>query len=521
LSEIGKIVGLRCPNCGASLPETTKELVKCPYCGTTTRIEDASKYLQHLQGFVVNWIRTALPLGIGAYSASVDPIARHNIFVQNVYPNLNAEFGGLQLDAYEAFCSPLIIPPFVKHHFSLGSQRDPKSLFSYDAKISSVQPLAVNQEDQTTLEGMGGLSRAFAHVIIGTGLMENNQAGPYKTAAENFATAAKSLANRNEILSNRLSAISELYLAIDETLQTKTAASRTKATTAKATLENVLTKSTSDINLSICTSGIEQEIEVANTVLMMNDIIENDFTGDPLKSISKIENIFSTTSTFSRAQTQTWRQRFENLGRYSELAKWFFTILQAKKGKGTIKTTPGYGNTLFPFWIAEINYTFGTGTLWMRQGRSVKEIALATATFPLTQNFAQSPSEVVTDIFSRRPDGTFVASIMAPIMGTETSISVGENISRLARNTTAKSASSYNIIPPLSTVSEAKQLMNEYLQHVSNSLQGKLQIASCEVSDLIFIPADLSTGFVNFQDTLSYIQPRKMGDLGVLNSIAV
>ena len=517
MNEIGKIIGLRCPNCGASLPETAKELVKCTYCGSTARIEDAGKYLQHLQGFVIDWIRTALPLGIGAYSASVDPIARHQIFIQNVFPNLNSEFSNVQLDAYEAFCSPLVVPPFVKHLFSLGAQETPKSLFTYDAKISSVQPLAIDTSDQTSLQKMGGVTRAFAHVLIGAGLMENSQVGPYKTIAENFATAAKSLAPQNEILSHRFSAISELYLAIDEALSKNTSSSRERATRAKTTLEDVLSKSAFDMNLSICTSAIEKEIEVAKTILLINDIIDNDWTGDPLASIAKIENLFSTSSTLTQTQVPSWKQKFENLGRYSELAKWFYIIIEAKNGKTQIKISPGHGRILFPFWVADINYTFGTGALWMRKGKSVKETALLVATFPLHPNFYSNPSEVVTDIFSRKPEGALVGSII----GSENSISIGESISRLTQMATLNSATSYKIMPPLSTVSEAKQLMNEYLQQVTRGLEGKLKIASVEVSDIIFVPADVSTGFINFHNTLGYVQPRKVGDLRIINSLLV
>jgi hypothetical protein len=172
---------------------------------------------------------------------------------------------------------------------------------------------------------------------------------------------------------------------------------------------------------------------------------------------------------------------------------------------------------LFPFWVAEIDYTFSTGALWMRKGKYVKEAALIAATFPLYQNFAASPSDVVTDIFSRRPNGAFIGSIT----GSENSISIGENIKRLVQRATLKSASGYKIVPPLSTVAEANQLMNEYLKQASRGLEGKLQVASCDVSDILFVPVDLATGFINFQGTLGYVQPRKAGDVHIINSIAV
>lgn len=516
MAEIGKIVGLRCPHCGAALPETAKELVKCKYCGTTARIEDADKYLRHLQGFVIEWVRTALPLGMGGTS-SIDPLARHSIFTQNVFPSLNSEFGRIQLEAFEAFSVPLVVPPFIKHTFGHEQQKDPKFLFSYDAKVSSVQPLAVDQEDQAVVQKFGGVSRAFAHVLIGADLTEKSQVRPYKVIAENFAVAAKSLEGHSEILSRRMMALSEIYLSIDEALSNQTGKSRARLNRAKAMLEDVLSKSVLDINLSICASAIEQEIEVAKTVLLIDDLIDYDGTGDQMESLSKVENLFSTVSKICQVQSQSWRHRFEDLGRYSELAKWLHIILGAKKGLNSVKIASGVGNVLFPFWVAEIEYTFSTGALWMRKGKYVKEAALIAATFPLYQNFAASPSEVVTDIFSRRPERAFIGSLT----GSENSISIGENIKRLVQMASLRSASGYKIVPPLSTVADANQLMNEYLKQVSRGLEGKLQIASCDVSDILFVPVDLATGFFNFQGTLGYVQPRKVGDLNIINSVAV
>lgn len=517
MAEIGKIVGLRCPHCGAALPETEKELVKCKYCGTMARIEDADKYLRHLQGFVIEWVRTALPLGVGGGASSIDPLARHSIFTQNVFPSLNSEFGRIQLEAFEAFSVPLVVPPFIKHTFGYDQQKDPKYLFSYDAKVSSVKPLAVAEEDQAVVEKFGGLSRAFAHVLIGLDLSEKSQVRPYKVIADNFAVAAKALGGSSEILSNRLMAVSEIYLSIDEALSNQTGKSRVRVNKAKEMLEEVLSKSVLDINLSICASAIEQEIEVAKTVLLIDDLIDYDGVGDGMGNVGKVEALFSTVSTICQVPAQSWRHRFENLGRYSELAKWLYLILGAKKGLSTVKIASGSGNLLFPFWVAEIDYTFSTGALWMRKGKYVKEAALIAATFPLYQNFVASPSDVVSDIFSRRPDGAFIGSFT----GSENSISIGENIKRLVQMASLKSASGYKIVPPLSTVSEANQLMNEYLKQVSRGLEGKLQVASCDVSDILFVPVDLTTGFINFQGALGYVQPRKVGDAQIINSIAV
>jgi len=518
MTEIDKLIGLRCPQCGAALPETGRELVKCTYCGTSVRIEDANKYVEHLKGFVIEWIRSALPLGLSAvYSASVDPLARHNIFLQNVLPSLNAEFSRVQSDAFECFGTPLIMPPFVKHSFAHGPQKDPRTLFSYSAKLSSVQPLAVDPNDQTTVQRMDQLSRAYAHVLIALDLMDKAASSSYKIIAENFAIAGKTLERSNITLSTRLMALSEVYLSLDDLLSEKLVESRKRINKAKTSLEEAIAKSTLDINLSICTSALEQELEVAKTVLMIIDLVESGMRAESLEIVRRVENLFETICTCSQVNSPSWKHRFENLGRYSEITSWLCMSLDAKNGKTPIKIAPGIGSVLFPFWVADINYTFGTGALWMRKGKCVKETALAVASFPLYHSFVQSPSEVVTDIFSRRPD----ASLAGSIIGSEISISTGETISRLIQIAMLKTASGFAIVPPLSTVSEAKQLMNDYLQQVSRRLGGKLQVASCEVSDIVFVPVDLNTGFVNYHGILGSIPPKQVGDLQLINSIAV
>jgi hypothetical protein len=411
----------------------------------------------------------------------------------------------------------LIAPPFVKYSLAHGRQKDAKTLFSYDAKVSSIQPLAVDPNDQAVVQRMDGLSRAYAHVLIALDLMDRAQAGSYKIIAENFAVAAKALETSNQTLSNRLMALSEVYLSIDGLLSKRFAESRKRIDKAKTGLEEAMAKSTLDINLSICVSAIEQELEVAKTVSLILDLMESNTGADPLETVRRVENLFEKIYACSRVDAPNWKHRFENMGRYSEITKWLCLVIEAKRGKTPIKIASGSGNVLFPFWVVEINYTFGTGALWMRKGKYVKETALVAATFPLYNNFVYSPWEVVTDIFSRKPDGTIVGSIT----GSETSISTGENIGGVVQMATLRTASGYMIVPTLSTVSEAKQLMSEYLQHVSRGLGGKLQVASCEVSDIIFVPVDLSTGFINYHGTLGLIPPKQVGDLQLINSVTI
>lgn len=516
MTETGKIIGLKCPNCGGPLPESDKDLQKCSYCNMTIHIEDANKYLNHLKGLILEWMRTALPLGVGTeYSSSVDPLARHNIFVYNILPRLNSEFGVMQINAYEAFSRPLLSPPYVKYPYSAKQMGDSKSLFSYGAKIVAVQPFAISDEDKTSIQKMGGISSALAHILIGLELLSQNQVNNYKIVAENFSVAAKALEAQYKTLSERLRALSEICIAIDEIFSKKTLNAKLRITKAKTILEGSKEKSTFDLNLSLCTNAIEEEIQIANSVDRIADIIEYTYNKD-LEVLNKIRLFFETASNVSNNVPLNWKSKFEDMSRYAELLKWVSLILEAKMGRSSIKVASGPGNVLFPFWIAEIKYTFGTGALWMKKGVCVSENALIAATFPLNYNFSSSPADVLTDIFSERPYGTFGSSIL----GSEASISVGQNINWIVNSARLSSVSGYKVIPPLSTIHEAKQLIDEYIRTVSIRSNGKMHVASCGLSDLLFIPADSRGNILNFI-TLGNLQPKNVGNLSVLNSLCL
>lgn len=514
--EIGNVIGLKCPNCGASLAENQASLQKCMYCGTTVRIEDANKYLEYLKGFIVEWMRTALPLGVSANaSSSVDMLARHNIFIYNILPRLNAEFGLIQANSYDVFSKPLISPLFVSYPYAAKGFGDTKTFFSYDAKIAAVQPFAVSVEDQTSVKKMGGTALALAHILIGLDTLKQNQIS-YKLAAENFGVASTAIASDNQTLSKRLQALKEIYLAMDDICSKNLFNARTRLDQAKAMLEDAKVQSAFDINLSLYTEAIEQEIETANAINRIADIMENSYDGDQLSILTKIGKFLQTCSTLNINVSPNWRSRFENLSRYNEIANLLTFVFAAKKGEPSIKMVAGQGSVLFPFWVSDVRYTFGTGALWMKKGICVTENALVAATFPLVPQFCFSPSELITDIFSSRPIGS---SITSSIVGSETSISIGAQVAGIVQNARVSSATGYKIIPSLTTASEAKQLMDEYIQQVSRALQGKMQIASCNVTELIFVPADLSLGYINFNGSLGYLQPRKVGDITSINGL--
>ena len=91
-----EMIELRCKYCGAPLDrgsvESEAQYVTCPYCGTTQQRVDAKAYMDQMMAQIKSWIGKAIPGGFSlSQTDNVDPIARHNIFVNNVKPMLDVE----------------------------------------------------------------------------------------------------------------------------------------------------------------------------------------------------------------------------------------------------------------------------------------------------------------------------------------------------------------------------------------------------------------------------------------------
>jgi hypothetical protein len=52
-------------------------------------------------------------------------------------------------------------------------------------------------------------------------------------------------------------------------------------------------------------------------------------------------------------------------------------------------------------------------------------------------------------------------------------------------------------------------------------LNGKMQIASCDVTELVFVPANASAGHIDFSRSLGHLQPMNVEDPSIINDLAV
>ena len=84
----------RCKSCGGALDvsDESAQYIVCKSCGNVNMRSDAMKALEQAKTEIMSWLRKAIPSGVSiTQSENIDPVARHNIFITNVRPNIESE----------------------------------------------------------------------------------------------------------------------------------------------------------------------------------------------------------------------------------------------------------------------------------------------------------------------------------------------------------------------------------------------------------------------------------------------
>lgn len=188
------MIALRCKYCGAPLSaESVKgndPYVTCDSCGTTQQRVDAQAYIDQLMGQVRSWINQAIPGGSAvATSSSVDAVARHNIYVTNVQPRIDSEFGDYKFGLISMLSHTMMVLPFSVDA-SLHPQHTSTKAFEFGAKLKEVSPLAVTDDTAESLQEAAGATDAYAVLINNSKLLAEDKEGRYVLMANNFTTAA-------------------------------------------------------------------------------------------------------------------------------------------------------------------------------------------------------------------------------------------------------------------------------------------------------------------------------------------
>ena len=507
---------LRCKYCGAPLDkadvESESPYVTCRSCGTTQQRVDAKAYMQQMMGQIQSWISRSIPGGFTlSQTENVDPIARHNIFINSVKPAIDPEISDYRLGLNSAVSNPLVVLPFTKGD-AVRTNHSSQQAFEFNAKLKSIEPLAVDDQYKRMITDAENMSSAYALLINNSNLLTDTTPGRFALMANNFAEAAASMSKVTDYapLGMRLQALSGICQASDMILNGDVVGCSVKMEQGVAALE----KSKMDIlmvpRLAVMLRAVDIEISQAKTLMEITSLVTAGTSKDPLKLLETLSSVTG----LSYPRAQGWNC-LENKERGSELFRNIEEIVSARNG-GDLRICSGPGDVLYPFWDIDLKYSFTTGTLFSKRSVEVSEDILVPATFTISGDALRNPRHGLTDIFAAAPE----SSIMSRIKGEEDSISGGAGIGRLTDSASEGNPGSRRVVVPLSTRMEATRLVQEYLRQCSNT-HSKLKLSRPEVKSLVYIPCSLSGDVIELPKEFDGLTPGAVRELGASRIVII
>ena len=479
------IVALRCKYCGAPLDEdqvkSDSPYITCQSCGTTQQRMDAKAYLDQLMGEVKSWISSAIPMGFNIAGAeSIDPVARHSIFVKDVRPKIELEMNEFKFSNTTLLGNCLLVLPFSTTNVFRPVHTANKA-FEFNAKVKSISALAVDDESRDVIEDAASLSQSYAMMINNIELLTNDKEGRFVLLANNFTESANALkkAKGKELVVQRFEALASVCNGIDRLLSGDMVNAEPLIRKGYEQLVPLKDQAFKSMEFGIMSQGITQEISICEVLLEVIEATRTTGASDPLAMLGG----FIKGLTVQLPSHPKWGYLLNDKGRMTEVLQNMSRSMSARSGSSTIPVASGGGNLLVPFWEVDLQYSFETGALWKKKSVEVNDMLLIYANFVIDGSSLNEPSVAVTDIFSDRPkNGRF-----AGMKGEETSISNGSGLKAISDSVSDQTCGGRNVLMPLSTMKEAEKLCGEYLGKVSAS-DKKFKLSRPTVKRLIYIP---------------------------------
>ena len=504
-----EMIELRCKFCGAPLDrkdiESDTPYVTCPSCGTTQQRVDAKAYMDQMMAEIKSWIGKAIPGGFSiAQTENVDPIARHNIYVNNVKPMLDVELREYRFALNSVTASPLIVLPFSTGEPARSSHTSSQA-FEFNAKLKSLEPLAVDPENKRSVVDGERLATAYAMIVNNSKLLGETTPGRFALMSKNFREAAEAVRKCDDYgpLASRLDALSEICEASDMVLNGDSMGCSAKAETAISKLEAAKREILANPKTALMMRAVDIELAQCRTLKSTADMSNNGTSKDALKTLDLVGKLASV----SYPQDREWGRILGRKERDFELNRYMEEVVTAKNG-GTLPICAGSGDILLPFWDVDLRYSFTTGSFFSKKAVEVAEDLLVPATFTTSAEALRNPRHGLTDIFAAAPE----SGILERMKGEEASISGGAGIGRLADSAAMNSPGSREVVLPLSTRSEATRLVENYLNQCART-HSKLKLSSPSVKRLVYVPCGVSGGRLVLPREFSGLEPGVVGEM--------
>ena len=498
------MVELRCKYCGAPLDrkdiESDSPYITCPSCGTTQQRLDARKYMEQMMGQIQSWIAKTIPGGFAMGSVdNVDPVARHSIYVNSVKPRVDVEINEYRFALNSVIASPLIVLPFSKGE-PVRSDHTSTQAFEFQARLKSVEPMAVDDESRKSIVTGEGIANAYAMILNNSKLLtETGSPGRFAIMSKNFLESADAMAKCEgyEPLASRLRALSDVCAASDMVLNGDALGCSAKAEEGLSELEAAKRELLSNPRLAVTLRAVDMEISQTRTLKNVVDMVNNGTSKDPLKTLTLINGVASA----EYPDNPQWNRLLTSEARDFELYGYVNDVVAAKNG-GTIPICQGGGDSLMPFWDVDLQYSFTTGSFLSKKSVVVKEDLMVPAVFTVFERALSDPRSGLTDIFAAAPE----SSILNRLKGEEHSISGSAGIGRLADSASEGSPGSRTVFIPLCTRTEASRLVEMYLTQCSQT-HSKLKLSKPSVKGLVYVPCDTAGGSFAIPDAFGGLEP--------------
>ncbi len=504
------MVALRCKYCGAPLDaEEVKgdsAYVTCGSCGTTQQKLDAKEYLDQLMGQVRSWLNKAVPGGASmAASSSVDAVARHNIYVTNIQPRIDAEFGDYKFGLVSLLSHVMMVMPFTTDT-TLRPSHNSAKVFEFGAKLKEVAPLAVSDETAASLTEASGATDAYAVLINNCALLAEDKPGRYVLMFNNFTTASNDFATMKgyEPAASRFAGLALLAQGCEALVNGDAATAYGHFVAGNGKLKEAATQIAGNLKVPIMGPALQNEVKMSETLAELANYV-NSMGGskEVFDAVQKIMNYRYPTS-------GEWGYMFQSAGRTGAILEGMSEVARACSGNGTVNIAQGDGNILIPFWHIKLNYSFETGSLWKKKSVNASEDILVAADFPVDEGSLRNPNNALTDVFANADKAGFLDKIS----GNQSSISNSSGIGEVVASAGQGGCAGRNAVVPLSTEKEAEKLAELYVRGVA-AMNRQLRLSNPDVVGLVYVPFTRSGDSVDPNSSRLNLVPQRIGRMSL------
>jgi hypothetical protein len=478
----GYVMALRCMSCGAPLLEgqSGSEYTKCEYCGVVQKIVDSRRYIESFRGELYSWLKDLVPAASSG-SVSMDPVARHNIFVYNVKPRVIAEYISVKSKLTMLMSKCMLFPPFYRPQ-DFGLQDTSRKAFEGLARVESVKDLAVNDEDKAFHEDVVATYTLYSYVLLMADLIARRESIEFLD--KNFTNVLKALEDRpqRKVEYLRMQGLYNGYHALDRYINGDISGARGFTGECLKKLDEALSGSAAN---PIFRPAILSEISAALALGRLEETaVKLTGAGRPM-----IEYMPALEKFMGLAE----KYKVERKLLCDELIDSWCQAVEAKNGLGKVYSMGMSADLFMPFWEVSLTYTFRTGVMLWAKGVKVEDKLLVAAACTMAR-------ESVTDIFKTHGD----VNLMDRLAGNESTLT-GSGIVGLLKNIAPNPIpSASKIFPPMATNEMAEAAANNYLSGLSRRFGGKVTLGSVRAERIIYLPAVVTGGRMRFANLEGY-----------------